>query len=145
MERYRVKDEVWWVGAIDWDVRDFHGYETRRGTTYNAYLVLDEKVALIDGCRDGFGQEMLSRVRGCCGTRQVDYLIVNHVEPDHSGAIPWLLEQLGPLKVFCSKRARESLRLIFAGQHVHVCEGGQGPAPQRRFWSAPCHFQTVCG
>jgi len=53
MERYQVKEEIWWVGAIDWDVRDFHGYETQRGTTYNAYLILDEKVALVDGCRDG--------------------------------------------------------------------------------------------
>jgi flavorubredoxin len=113
MERYQVKDEIWWVGAIDWDVRDFHGYETQRGTTYNAYLILDEKVALVDGCRDGFGQEMLARVRGCCGARAVDYLVVNHVEPDHSGAIPWLIEQLGPLKVFCSKRAKDALILIF--------------------------------
>ncbi|HEY5529188.1 MAG TPA: FprA family A-type flavoprotein [Thermoleophilia bacterium] len=113
MERYQLKDEVWWVGAIDWDVRDFHGYETLRGTTYNAYLVLDEKVALVDGCREGFGQEMLSRVRGCCGARRVDYLVINHVEPDHSGAIPWLIEQLGPEKVFCTKRAKDALLLIF--------------------------------
>ncbi len=93
MERYLLKDDIWWVGAIDWDVRDFHGYETPRGTTYNAYLVLDEKVALVDGCREGFGPEVLARVRGCCGLRPVDYLVVNHVEPDHSGAIPWLVEQ----------------------------------------------------
>ena len=64
MERYLLRDDIWWVGAIDWDVRDFHGYETPRGTTYNAYLILDEKVALIDGCRDGFGPEMLARVTG---------------------------------------------------------------------------------
>lgn len=113
MERYRVKDEIWWAGAIDWAVRDFHGYETPRGTTYNAYLILDEKIALIDGCRDGFGQEMLLRVRDCCSTRKVDYLVINHVEPDHSGAIPWLVEQLAPIRLFCSKRAKEALALYY--------------------------------
>ena len=64
MERYLLRDEIWWTGAVDWDIRDFHGYETSRGTSYNAYLILDEQVALIDGCRDGFGPEMLRRVQG---------------------------------------------------------------------------------
>lgn len=52
MERYLVKDNIWWAGALDWDRRDFHGYDTVRGTTYNAYLVIDDKVALVDGCRE---------------------------------------------------------------------------------------------
>ncbi len=116
MERYLLRDDIWWVGAIDWDVRDFHGYETPRGTTYNSYLILDDKVALIDGCRDGFGPEMLARVRGCCGVRPVDYMVINHIEPDHSGAIPFLLDNLGPEKVFCSKRAKEALGYLF-GPH----------------------------
>jgi flavorubredoxin len=118
MERYLLRDDIWWAGAIDWDVRDFHGYETPRGTTYNAYLILDEKVVLVDGVRAGFGPEMLARVRGCCGTRSVDYLVINHVEPDHSGAIPWLVEQLEPSKVFCSKRAKEALALYYGAETV---------------------------
>jgi len=118
MERYRVKDEVWWVGAIDWDSRDFHGYETQRGTSYNAYLVLDEKTALVDGCRDGFGPEMLERVRGCCEGRPVDYMVINHIEPDHSGAIPWLLEQLTPGEVFCTKRAEDALARYYGTELV---------------------------
>ena len=118
MERYLVKDNIWWVGAIDWDRRDFHGYDTVRGTTYNAYLILDEKVALIDGCRDGFGEEMLARVRGCCGLRPVDYVVINHVEPDHSGAVPMLVEELGPERVFCSKRAKDALALYFGADMV---------------------------
>ena len=88
MDRFLLHGDIWWVGAIDWNVRDFHGYETPRGTTYNAYLIVDEKVALIDGCREGFGHEMLARVRGCCRLRPVDYLVINHVEPDHSGRSP---------------------------------------------------------
>lgn len=118
MERYQVKDEVWWCGAIDWNVRDFHGYETPRGTTYNAYLILDEKVALVDGCREGFGPEMLTRVRGCCSVRPVDYLVINHVEPDHSGALPWLIERLRPERIFSTKRAKDALALYYGAAAV---------------------------
>ncbi len=120
MERYLLRDDIWWAGAIDWDVRDFHGYETPRGTTYNAYLILDEKVALIDGCREGFGPEMLARVMGCCGGRPVDYLVINHVEPDHSGAIPWLVERLMPERIFCSKRAKEALALYYGTERAEA-------------------------
>jgi flavorubredoxin len=120
MERYQLKDEVWWVGAVDWDGRDFHGFETARGTSYNAYLVLDQKVALVDGCKAGFGEEMLQRVRGCCGTRPIDYMIINHVEPDHSGAIPFLVERLAPGSIYCSKRAVEALSLYYG---AHVVDG----------------------
>jgi flavorubredoxin len=118
MERYPLKDEIWWVGAIDWDSRDFHGFELTRGTSYNAYLILDEKVALIDGCRDGFGSEMLRRVQGCCGGRPLDCMVINHVEPDHSGAIPWLIERLRPGRIYCSKRAKEVLPLYYGAEVV---------------------------
>jgi flavorubredoxin len=118
MERYLLRDGIWWVGAIDWNGRDFHGFETARGTTYNAYLILDEKVALVDGCKEGFGPEMLARVRGCCGSRPVDYLVINHVEPDHSGAIPELVERLAPGRILCSKRAVEALGLYYGAATV---------------------------
>jgi flavorubredoxin len=118
MQRYRLKDEIWWVGAVDWDGRDFHGFETSRGTSYNSYLILDEKVALVDGCKDGLGPEMLQRVRGCCENRAIDYMIINHVEPDHSGAIPWLVERLSPGRIYCSKRAVEALSLYYGAEVV---------------------------
>jgi flavorubredoxin len=118
MDRFLLRDEIWWVGVMDWNRRDFHGYETARGTTYNAYLILDEKVALVDGCREGFGQEMLARVRGCCGMRPIDYLVINHVEPDHSGEIPLLIEELAPGRVFCSKRAKDELALMYGAAKV---------------------------
>jgi flavorubredoxin len=118
MDRYLLRDEIWWTGAIDWNSRDFHGYETVRGTTYNSYLILDEKVALVDGCRKGFGSEMLARVRGCCGLRPVDYFVINHVEPDHSGAVPWLLKELEPSRVFCSKRAKDALALLYGEEEA---------------------------
>jgi anaerobic nitric oxide reductase flavorubredoxin len=118
MDRFLLRDEIWWVGVIDWNSRDFHGYETVRGTTYNSYLILDEKVALVDGCREGFAPEMLARVRGCCGMRPIDYMVINHVEPDHAGAIPELIEELKPERVFCSKRAKDTLGLFFGNAVV---------------------------
>jgi flavorubredoxin len=118
MERFLVRDEVWWTGVIDWNLRDFHGFETPRGTTYNSYLVLDEKVALVDGCREGFAPEQLARVKGCCGLRPVDYMVINHIEPDHSGGIPWLVEQLKPGRLFCTRRAKEALALYYGDTTV---------------------------
>lgn len=91
----QVADNVYWVGAIDWAIRDFHGYRTPRGSTYNAYLVLGEKVALIDTVKAGFCDEMLARISSVLGSRRVDYIIANHAESDHSGS---LLEAIGALR-----------------------------------------------
>ena len=114
MERYLLKENIWWVGAIDWNCRDFHGYETPRGTTYNSYLITDQKTVLVDGVRSGFGSETLRRINSCCDPRGIDYLVINHVEMDHSGAIPGLVREMSPVKIFCSKRAKDALALLYA-------------------------------
>ncbi|NIO72561.1 MAG: hypothetical protein GTN71_26955 [Anaerolineae bacterium] len=81
----KVAEDVYWLGAIDRDVRNFHGYTytTHRGTTYNAYLVLDEKVALVDTVDASFGQEMLKRIGNLTDPTRIDYLVANHGEIDH--------------------------------------------------------------
>src|SRR5665811_2522316 len=79
MQSYLLKDDIWWVGSIDWNLRDFHGYETSRGTTYNSYLILDDKPALVDGSRHGFGSEVLSRIAGRIDPKKIEYFVVNHV------------------------------------------------------------------
>jgi len=89
----QLKDGVYWVGAIDWNVREFHGYTTSRGSTYNAYLVKGEKTALVDTVKAEFFPEMLARIKSIMDPAEIDYLIVNHVEMDHSGAIPMFVEQ----------------------------------------------------
>ena len=116
MERCRLTDDIWWVGAIDWNVRDFHGYETPRGSTYNAYLITDEKMTVVDTVRAGFGPEMLARLRSCCDLRELDYLVVNHIEMDHSGSLAWFLDQVGPVTIFCTKRAKDGLALMYGDQ-----------------------------
>ncbi len=89
-----LAEGVYWVGAIDWNIRNFHGYSTRLGTTYNAYLVADEKVALIDTVKAPFYEEMLSRISEIVPLDRIDYLISDHVEMDHSGSLPMAMRDL---------------------------------------------------
>ncbi|MBQ7695822.1 MAG: FprA family A-type flavoprotein, partial [Lentisphaeria bacterium] len=92
MQKYfkaeQVSANVWWVGAVDWNVRNFHGYLTGRGSTYNAYLIIDDKVTLVDTVKAPFAEEMLARIRSLIDPAKIDYIISNHAEPDHSGALP---------------------------------------------------------
>jgi anaerobic nitric oxide reductase flavorubredoxin len=88
MSKVELMKGVYWVGAIDWNVRNFHGYSTHRGSTYNAYLIVDEKIALIDTVKAPFYDEMAARVREIVSFDKIDYVISNHVEMDHSGSLP---------------------------------------------------------
>lgn len=92
MRAREIKKGISWVGAVDWNLRNFHGYLTPRGTTYNAFLVQDEKIALIDTVKHYCAEEMLSRIRSVVDPAAIDYVVCNHVEMDHSGALPRLLE-----------------------------------------------------
>jgi len=92
MNRVEVKKGIYYVGAVDWNVRSFHGYITNRGATYNAYLIVDEKIALIDTVKEPYANELLERIREIIDPEQIDYVISNHVEPDHSGALPQVME-----------------------------------------------------
>jgi len=100
---------VYWVGAIDWLTRDFHGYSTKRGTTYNAYLIVDEKVTLIDTVKAGYRSELMHHIRSIIDPEKIDYLVVNHVEMDHSGSLPEVIEEIQPEKVICSKMGHKAL------------------------------------
>lgn len=104
-----IKDGIHWVGAVDWSVRDFHGYSTNKGTTYNAYLVMDEKVTLFDTVKKSFKNDLLHCIYKVIDPSKIDYLVVNHVEPDHSGSIPEMMEVIKPEKLICSARAKKAL------------------------------------
>ncbi len=87
----QITPDVWWVGAVDWNERDFHGYTTDRGSTYNAYLILDEHPTLIDAVKAPFVDELLTRVSQLVDPSRIEYVISNHVEMDHSSALPRVL------------------------------------------------------
>ena len=79
MQKLEIRKDIYYVGAVDWNVREFHGYSTNSGSTYNAYLILDEKVTLIDTVKEPFAQEMLDRIREVIDPEKIDYVISNHV------------------------------------------------------------------
>jgi flavorubredoxin len=98
MEAVRVTDGIYWVGAIDWNVRNFHGYRTPRGSTYNAYLITGEKNILIDTVKRPFLEEMLSRIGSVLDPKKIDLIVSNHVEMDHSANL-LAMQQLTGAKV----------------------------------------------
>lgn len=122
----QVTEKVYWVGAIDWSVRDFHGYLTSSGTTYNAYLILAEKVTLMDTVKAGYAEEMLARIASVIDPKKIDYLVSNHSEPDHAGSIAKTIEAIEPETVFASKKGVEALGLYFdVGEQVQAVADGQ--------------------
>jgi anaerobic nitric oxide reductase flavorubredoxin len=99
----QVSDGIFWVGAIDWNLRDFHGFETPKGTTYNAYLVVGaEKIALVDTVKRPFVPELLEHVREVVDPERIDLIVVNHVEPDHNSGLPQCMEAMPNAKVVAS-------------------------------------------
>ena len=103
---------VYWVGAIDWNGRDFHGFTTPGGTTYNSYLVVGDKTALIDTVKAPFAGEMLRRISKIVDPSKLDYIVVNHMEPDHSGSLAELKKQTNA-KILITKRGVDILNGYF--------------------------------
>lgn len=114
MEPTLIAERIHWVGALDPDLRDFHGFEIESGTTYNSYLVQgDDSIALVDGVNTAFVEELLARVAKLTPLEAVDYFVVNHVEPDHAGGIAMIAEALPNAKVVCSAGAGRALPEMF--------------------------------
>ena len=105
----KLSDKVYSVGITDWDQRDFHGYETPRGVTYNSYLLMDEKIAVFDAVKYTFVDEFISRLKELVSLDKIDYVIVNHVEPDHSSGLPALMKLAPQAKVVCTEQGRSAI------------------------------------
>ncbi|MDA8124777.1 MAG: flavodoxin domain-containing protein [Deltaproteobacteria bacterium] len=120
-----VTEDVWWVGAIDWNIREFHGYQTQRGTTYNAYLIMADKVTLIDTVKAPFKEEMLARIASVVDPARIDYIVSNHAELDHSGCLPEVIAAVKPEKVYASAVGVKTLEelLHFGGILTAVKDG----------------------
>ena len=110
LNKVEIKPDICWVGGIDWGIRNFHGYSTNRGTTYNAYLIVDKKITLVDTVKHYLFDEMLSRIKEIVDPSKIDYIISNHVEMDHSGSLEKILEFCPKATVVTSTRGEKGLR-----------------------------------
>ena len=110
MEKTEIKSDIYWVGGIDWDIRNFHGYLTQRGSTYNAYLIMDKKITLVDTVKHYKFDEMLARIKEIVNPAKIDYIISNHVEMDHSGSLPQIMEHAQNATVVTSTHGEKGLK-----------------------------------
>ncbi|MBW1675147.1 MAG: FprA family A-type flavoprotein [Deltaproteobacteria bacterium] len=114
MKPIEIAKGVYWLGVIDWNIRDMHGYSTPYGTTYNAFLIVDEKIALIDTVKKEFADELIDSISQIVEPREIDYVISNHTEMDHSGGLPRVMHKIGEDKpLYCSKMGFKNLRRHF--------------------------------
>jgi flavorubredoxin len=109
---FKVNENVKWVGKIDWELRTFHGeeYSTHRGSSYNSYLVQDEKTVLIDTVWTPFAKEYVANLKKEIDLNKIDYIIINHAEPDHSGALPELMREIPNTPIYCTANAVKSIK-----------------------------------
>ncbi len=114
-----IKPGVFWVGAVDWDVRNFHGYTTRFGTTYNAYLIKSEKTVLVDTVKHGFEDELFSKLDSL-NVDRLDYLVVNHIEMDHAGCVREVLERYPEAKIVTNIRGKNGLKEAYGIEHETI-------------------------
>jgi len=105
----KLTDGVFWVGYVDWSVRDFHGYTTSRGSTYNAYLVTAGQNALIDTVKKPYAAELLANVRERLPLEEINYIVCNHAEPDHSGGLPVVVDACPNAVVVCNAKCQDAL------------------------------------
>ncbi len=113
MKAYKLRENIWWVGAIDWDLRNFHGYLTQRGSTYNAYLIIDEKVTLIDNVKYYLYDELLARISSVIDPSRIDVIIQNHVEMDHSSSLPMLMKLIPQARIYTNANGIKGLKAHF--------------------------------
>jgi flavorubredoxin len=115
----KISENVFWVGAIDWELGDFHGYSIR-GSTYNAFLILADKITLIDTVKAAHKNQMLARIASVIEPQKIDYIISNHSEMDHTGSLPEMIHVVKPEKVFASGAGAKNIAAHF--HHIDTIE-----------------------
>lgn len=108
----KITDKVTWVGKIDWELRTFHGeeYSTHRGSSYNSYLIRDEKTVLIDTVWEPFAEEFVENLKKEIDLNEIDYIVANHAEVDHSGALPLLMKEIPDVPIYCTANGAKILK-----------------------------------
>ncbi len=121
-----LKEGINWVGYIDWTVRDFHGYKTESGSTYNAYLVQDEKTAVIDAVKAPYVDKYLERIKALVPLDKISYVVCNHAEPDHSGGLPGIMAACSQAELVCNAKCKTALEKHYntTGWKWHIVADG---------------------
>lgn len=127
MKPLEIADGVYEVGVADWNIKDFHGYSTYLGTSYNAFLVVDEKTVLIDTVKKEFSDELIGNISAIIDPKKIDYVISNHTEMDHTGALAHVMHRIGEDKpLLCSKMGFKNLGLHFPQKwNYHPVKDGE--------------------
>lgn len=113
MNAVEIKKDIYWTGVKDWNLVEFHGYSTPHGSTYNSYLIMDEKIALVDGAKHYLSHEQIARVQSITDFSKITYLVVNHVEMDHSGNIPEIMKLAPQAKIVTNSAGKMALEAHF--------------------------------
>ena len=108
----KITERVTWVGKVDWELTHFHGdeYSTHRGSSYNSYLIRDQKTALIDTVWQPYDREFVSRLAEEIDLAKIDYIVMNHNEIDHSGALPELMRLIPDTPIYCTAKGEAIIR-----------------------------------
>jgi len=109
LNKVSLAEGINWVGVVDWNIHDFHGYVTRRGTTYNSYLISDKKTALVDTVKYTFSEEFLKKISEITDLEKLDYIIINHLEKDHSSSLPIITKLAKNATIITSQRGKEAI------------------------------------
>lgn len=118
MARELTKD-IFYVGAVDFRVRNFHGYSTERGSSYNAFLIVDDEITVVDTVKAAFKDDFLNAISEIVDFKDIKNIVVNHSEPDHSGALPFLIEKAPRAKIFADKMGATFIKKHY-GEHIAV-------------------------
>ena len=109
MKAVEIKPGIYWVGAVDWGVRDFHGYITPNGTSYNNYLIMDEQVTLVDCVKQDYADETAENIASVTEFSKIVNLVINHIEPDHAGSVDAIMKLIPHATIYISERGKKGL------------------------------------
>ena len=110
MKAVEVRNGIYWVGAIDWAIRDFHGYETPRGTSYNNYLIMDDEPTLVDTVKYDFADMTIKNIREITDPGAIKHVIINHIENDHSTSLDKVMRLAPSADIYMTERAQKGSR-----------------------------------
>ena len=126
MKAVEIRNGIYWVGAIDWAVRDFHGYVTPNGTTYNNYLLMDDEITLVDTVKYDFAEITIKNIRSVVDPSKIVNVVINHIENDHVTSIDKIMKLAPQAKIFITEKGRKGLSRFFdtSGWNMTIVKTG---------------------